>query len=157
MLKLAWGFNPSAVSAFAVTGSGDLLAKIGAEDVVAVADTGRDLLGCPSDVEVVVEGTCFSDKLSPSGFSDNLSAFESAVQLVTTEEEFSRTGKGCDSGGCPGNCEGNSSVLCCVTSFSPTHPRPNLTPAGNDLSIFLEAIFQAIGPRFAANRARLLA
>lgn len=42
-------------------------------------------------------------------------------------------------------------------SFSPTDPGANFVPGGKTFSIFVEAIFQTPGPRFAANRAKLLA
>jgi len=42
-------------------------------------------------------------------------------------------------------------------SYSPTQPRPYLKPGGRACWILWEAIFQAIGPRDALNRAKLLA
>ena len=84
-----------------------------------------------------MEVPCFSIKMFPSDFSDDFSFFNSAVPGTAGEDR--------------GIC------MRCGTSFSPTHPRPNLAPGRRHLSIFLDAMFQATGPRLAANLAKLLA
>lgn len=153
MLNPVWEFDPATTSDFSVQGSDDRLATKRDEELMA--DVGIGFLKWPSKGESV-GGTCLSEKSCAPGFSINLSPFDSIMVAVVAEQEFSGRKKGCDEDGRPGGVEGSIIGFIGVTSFSPTHPGPNLISAGKHLSIFFEATCQATGPRFAAKRARLL-
>jgi hypothetical protein len=60
-------------------------------DVVIEVDGGIELK-CASDRRV--EGTCFSGKISFSGFADNFPCFDLTPQAVAVAAELSRTEKG---------------------------------------------------------------